>query len=127
MLLANYATVVVARATLNTGRSRRMGLIALFVGVGSWSWLDESKSPVSVLRRKTCGLVALLAAALSWASIQGFPKGSGQGSRATAAISIFPLVSLHAIALCMANPYYCSGGLVSASLCSAKIKPALIE
>src|SRR5262249_40923342 len=90
MLLANYATVVVARATLNTGRSRRMGLIALFVGGGSWRWLDELKSAGSGLRGKTCGLVALLAAALSWASIQGFPKGSGQGSRATAAISIFP-------------------------------------
>ena len=35
----------------------------------------------------------LLAAALSWASIQGVPKGSGQGSRAAATIII--LQSLH--------------------------------
>src|SRR5262249_35287014 len=93
MLLANYATVVVVCATLNTGRSTTDGVNSFCRRSRKLELAGRNQNrPVSVLRRKTCGLVALLAAALSWASIQGFPKGSGQGSRATTAISIFPSV-----------------------------------
>src|SRR6266567_6957319 len=65
-----------------------MGLIALFVEVGSRSWLEETNRRSALLREKLKGWSLLLAAASDWASIRGFPKGSGQRSRAAATITI---------------------------------------
>src|SRR6266542_900899 len=56
--------------------------------VGSWSWLAK---PIVGQRRREKNprnWSLLLAAASDWASIRGVPKGSGQGSRATATIII---------------------------------------
>src|SRR5712671_6482321 len=66
-----------------------MGLTALFVVLGSWSWLGETNHQSALLGERLSNWSHLLAAVSHWATVRDIPKGSGQGSGAATTICVF--------------------------------------
>src|SRR2546421_8760252 len=68
-----------------------MGLTALFVRLGSWSWLAETNYRSALLGEKPSNWSHLLAAVYHRATVRDVPKGPGQGSGAAATIYFFSI------------------------------------
>src|SRR5438093_9676965 len=68
-----------------------MGLTALFVRLGSWSWLAETNYRSALLGEKPSNWSHLLAAVYHRATVRDVPKGPGQGSGAAATICFFSI------------------------------------